>query len=331
MDQDILVKSRGYTRARLTKLLSEIRGNFPNLTPSDTVRYIDRLNNFKVELDEQNKELFPVFVKSKISEEELDSKISEQEVYDNQILDTLHQLKYPSNTPVPTSNSQGIIPPNFSGNQNPTNLKLPRLPLPKFSNEKNESFRKFIHSFEAIVDKYSISSYEKFCYLRDQLSKGPRILIDSLNVEKQLYETGKELLQKAFDDEVETKFDIIKQMTELKLGINDDPYVFIGDMRTIIAEIDTLKICMDEVVQYFVWQGLNSRFQDHLISITNKSKPSIREILDNIFEATNRYNKLSKIERNFSNKIQKNDFKDYGREFPKPSTKKHHQHFRYKH
>ena len=84
--------------------------------------------------------------------------------------------------------------------------------------------------------------------MRDQLSKGPRVLLDSLDVTEQLYEVAKDLLKKAFDNEVESKFDVIKRMTELKLSYNDDPYTFIGDMRTVVAEVESLKIHVDEII-----------------------------------------------------------------------------------
>ena len=40
---------------------------------------------------------------------------------------------------------------------------------------------------------------------------------------------------------------------------------------------------------FFIWGGMNEKFQSHLIHITNKSKPGISDINDNIFEATERY------------------------------------------
>ena len=60
-------------------------------------------------------------------------------------------------------------------------------------------------------------------------------------------------------------------------------------MRTVIAGVASLKISVDEFMQYFVWNSLNAKFQDHLVIITNNSKPSLTEINDNIFKATERY------------------------------------------
>ena len=56
-----------------------------------------------------------------------------------------------------------------------------------------------------------------------------------------------------------------------------------------------LKITSDDVLSYFYWNCLNEGFKSKLTEITGKSKPSIKEIEVNIFEATNRYRESKKI------------------------------------
>ena len=62
-------------------------------------------------------------------------------------------------------------------------------------------------------------------------------------------------------------------------------------MKAIISEVDALVINAKDILQYFVWQGLNHTFQDHLTNITNKNRPDLDEIEANMFEATNRLRK----------------------------------------
>ena len=305
-------KARGYTRGRATKLMNEITGELPNINPNDKIRYTDRLLLIKNDLDLMNKNIFDLYLKMDVNDELLDENNETVQTYDDDILDCIHSLKTFDNQNGSNLNSH---PNDYPINPNvprTRKLELPKIPLPKFSNDKNESFRKFIISFESIVDKHEISSYVKFCYLRDQLSKGPRVLLDSLDVTEQLYEVAKDLLKKAFDNEVESKFVVIKLMTELKLSYNDDPYTFIGDMRTVVAEVESLKIHVDEIIQYFIWQGLNQRFQDHLTSITNKSKPNLKDISDNIFETTNRYNKMVEVNTSHDRFKPKINYRDSG-------------------
>ena len=267
-------------------------------------KFIKKLEAISEELVTMNKSLFVLHMKNDSNDDILDQLVEEEQSYQDKLFECIHNLKLQI-TSFNTANQPSGL--QESGRINHTDnsqlnrkLQLPKISLPTFGNLKDESFRKFIISFESIVDKHNLTSYEKFYYLKSQLSKGPRTLIDSLDVSRQLYEVAKELLIKAFDNEIETKFEIIKRMSNLKLGFNDDPYTFIGDMRTVIAEFESLKINVQEVIQFFVWNGLNQKFQDHLISITNKSKPGLTEISDCIFEATNRYSK-SKIsnEKNF--------------------------------
>ena len=68
-----------------------------------------------------------------------------------------------------------------------------------------------------------------------------------------------------------------------------DPYSYIGEVSRVIAVVKSLEINMNDVLHFFVWEGLNTRFHEHLVQITNKSNPSIIEITENYFESTDMY------------------------------------------
>ena len=95
-------------------------------------------------------------------------------------------------------------------------LKLPTIPLPKFSNARTENIEKFILNFGSIVSKHPLTSFEKFTFFKNQLSNA---------VSEQSYETVKDLLIKAFDSTLLQKYDAIKLLSELIL-----PYKFIGEL-----------------------------------------------------------------------------------------------------
>ena len=202
---------------------------------------------------------------------------------------------------LPTQNLAGVESSGISvGGNTPSlvqnKLKLPQVPLPEFSNRKGENLRNFFLSFESIIDKHRLSSFEKYVYLSKQLSNAPKILVDSLDIENKLYENAKELLEQAFDNSERSKSDLIGKLSKLKLLDNADPYGFIGEMRSIISSIKESKLNIDDFVQYFVWNGLNKNFQTHLTSITNKCMPSLDDINNSLFEATDRY--LKQINEN---------------------------------
>lgn len=123
--------------------------------------------------------------------------------------------------------------------------------LPSFSNDKNENLEKFFHGFESIIKKHNLSDYEMFVYLRGQLCKTPKSLVESLDIEEQQYETAKELLTKAFGSTLSQKYDTIKKLSELQLKIDGDPFEYICSMRTITSSFKNLSIDTNIVLQYF--------------------------------------------------------------------------------
>ena len=329
-EQLISVKDeRRYVRQRVTKLCNKINAELQVLNLQQKSEYLDRLKEFKYNLNGLNKSIYKLSKNQGIDEDVLDSLLDDDDHYDELISSVTGQLQGPV---VQNSNINPYASPDMSpamhfpvNNMNSNKLKLPVIPLPEFGNGKEQSFRKFIRSFENLIEKHNISSYEKFILLRKQLSGGPRTLIDSLDVEEQCFETAKQLLEKAFDSTVNAKNDLIKKLSSLQLTNSTDPYSYIGEVRTVIAGVESLEINMNDVLQYFVWEGLNTRFQEHLVQITNKSNPSITEITDNYFEGTDRYLKQNANHGNLKSsksgyKFENSKHSYSANEVPIPST-----------
>ena len=87
--------------------------------------------------------------------------------------------------------------------------------MPSFSNEKAEDFHKFIYTFESITDKQSLSQYEKFILLQKTLSKSPRVLVDSFDLNERTYDSAKSLLERSFGSTVSRKNCAIKRLAEI--------------------------------------------------------------------------------------------------------------------
>ena len=276
-----LINTRKYVRQRITKNYNKVCAELATLSEEDKLLCIDRLESLKKEVNRLDKKIFSLHLKSGMKDEDIEARIDENEKYEEKIVSSLSRLRSITNVVPPASYASASVTHN--------KLKLPQMPLPEFSADKDQSLDKFFHNLESIINKHALSSYEKFVYLRNQLSNSPRVLIDSLDIQEQSYEKAKELLTKAFASPLTKKYEAIQRLSEIKLGYNDDPYTFIGDMRSITNAFNSLDIDVDTILQYFFWKGLNDRFQTHFIQITNKSKPSLSEINDNIFEATERY------------------------------------------
>ena len=294
-----LVKARGLLRTKVTKLFNKLFADEADISEVQRRAFVEKLDALRKQLFDSDKEIQLMHIDSDLSQVDLQLLTDESEEYEDRICEMSALLSSDR-----TSIHIGHAPPAVStldsrqGDKN--RLKLPQVPMPEFSNAKGENFQKFIQGFEAIVTQHNLSDYAQFVYLGKQLSGPPKILIDSLDVDKQKYTEAKALLKKAFDSTLSSKYELLYKLSDINLPMDADPYPFIGEMRTIIAGLRSLEISVDDICQFFVWKGLNEKFQSHLVNITNKSKPSIDEINEHVFEATERY--LKQIEKSTEQK-----------------------------
>ena len=303
-DYGALSKAQQYTRQRVTRLCNKVESELGELTMSERELYCDKLNDLRKKLDRIHSKLVEKLLEDQVDEGVIDETVNvHEDQYDDRMRVLLINLQsvshnadqsFHSRTPhsMRSTHSMGTPLMGDSPFTVNTKLRLPEIPFPKFSNSIGEDFEKFIYSFESIINKHNLPSYEKFIYLRNQLSKAPRVLVDSLDIDEQTYETAKALLIRAFSSDVTRKFSSIKKLSEIKMS--GDPYDFIGEMRSIISLFDKLDVDIKTVLTYFIWNGMTEGFQDQLIQIVNTNSPSLDQIEDKIFEATERYIRLNK-------------------------------------
>ena len=278
-------KTRKYLRQKITLYSNKVLDPV-GIPGSQAKDYINKLNVLKLDINDINIKISSLLDDSDSDQE---SKIEQDEEYDDLIYQSLEKLELmvPQSSALPNGPATS-----FNDGASSNRLKLPAVALPEFSNDKTDNLEKFFYSFESIINKHNLSPYEKFVHLKSQLKKAPKILVESLESNEQTYDAAKKLLTDAFASPVTQKFDCIKRLTDLTLKVNDDPYNYIGEMRSIVSSFKALNIDTDTILQYFFWNGLNEKFQSTLIQITNNSKPSLDEINENIFRATERYLKL---------------------------------------
>ena len=87
--------------------------------------------------------------------------------------------------------------------------------------------------------------------LKQQLSGRALVLIDSLEIRNQTYNEAKNLLNSAFASRDVQVFKTIKNLTEIKLKVNDDPYVFVSKMKNLTEFVTSLNITSEQFLQYF--------------------------------------------------------------------------------
>lgn len=288
---DYLTRSRGYLRGRVTKLCDKVSVGVGNFTTTDKLTALSNLESWRLELKKLDDYICADMWKSEGDEAKLDEQWDKCELYEQKIVNSLALLK--QSTVVSTEHPAPLesivvdhVPPRIN------KLKLPEIPLPTYRNAHDESLSNFLADFENIIQKYDLSDYEKFVYLKRQLSDEPLTLIGSLSGNRQSFEGAKLLLREAFANTISQKYGAIRRLAQLSLTHDGDPYKFISEMRSVQDLFKTLDISSDTIIQYFIWNAMTSELQSQLVNICNTNKPVLHEINDNIFKALERYKEI---------------------------------------
>ena len=180
-----------------------------------------------------------------------------------------------------------------------TMLKSPNAPLPTYSSKEEENLIKFFHQFEETTNRFSYSDYDMFLLLKQQVSGRAGSLLEALDVSEHSYSIAKSLLLKALASPDTQKFNVIKQMSNLRLDYSSEPFEYIGQINSIHESIKSLSITVEDVLRYFCWTGMNDSFRTQMINITCENKPSLNLIKSKFFEACERY---TNIQSRYNNK-----------------------------
>jgi hypothetical protein len=165
-DKTLLVKTRQYVRQRVTKIYNTVNNDFPTIDDSKRVILIERLKSLRGELKDLDRRVFACLLSSGAEESELQQKLDEDESYEDKIYIRLCKLQENTNLS-PTSGVPNHSVPQVLQQQR---LQLPEVALLTYSNRKEKNLEKFFYNFESIVGRHLLSDYEKFLYIKNQLS-----------------------------------------------------------------------------------------------------------------------------------------------------------------
>ena len=160
--------------------------------------------------------------------------------------------------------------------------------LPTYNGNYKESFEKFICSFEAVLSTHDYGDYEKFLLLKKNVHGRAATLLESLELDKQSFGEAKKLLQLAFASPIVQRYNALQRLIDLNSSSDADPLYIVSEMRQVCEMFRVLKIDTNMVLQFFYWRALPECIKEHLIHITNSSKPTLEEIENNIFAAIDR-------------------------------------------
>ena len=168
-------------------------------------------------------------------------------------------------------------------------LKSPTAPLPEFKSKEGEDLIKFFKDFEDITSLFNYSEYDRFILLKQQISGRALTLLNALESDKQGYAHAKTLLTDALASKDNRIFSAIKQLSEMKMLPESDPFEYVSLMKNLTQTVVNLSLGYEDFLRYFFWHGMNESFKQHMTQITNSSKPTLKQINDSFFEASERY------------------------------------------
>ena len=288
-------KERTSLRQLVTKKVNKLVDLMHGLSREELQADIDILNDYENRLKVLDSEILNIESQDpSVTVEDLQSSVDKCEEYTRKIRISVNQmivLRNAAFSSVSTSHSSG------SGGSvqadNRTRIDLPKIQLPDFwADDRKDTVTcsRFFETFEHLLKQYKLNDVEMFNLLDRQCNGRAKAMITSLNIVNQTYQKAKDILTRAFSDEMPQKYGLIRELSELRFIWGcDDPFIFYSKIKKIVNTFKEVKIDLDTMLLYFIWKGLPCKFQDIIVSITNKSHPNLNEVLDRFLEASNRY------------------------------------------
>lgn len=282
-----LVKKRGLKRQAVTKTISKLSG--PCETEGEIKFFIQKLNGLMNELVRLDCDIEDHMIENELWS---DSEHARQAEINEQYLDKIQHSLINLESKLNNLNMPVLPEPVNVGTNALSKIKLPEIQFPVFAGTP-EKYRRFIDSLESILNKFNLTSFEKYSYLRQQVSGSARDIVESLPDENLSYEAAKALLESAFSDKTTQQFSVIEQLSKLRLNSEEDFYQWISAVRQLENQIDSLEIDGAVFAQYFLWRNMGDCFKKQFMAVSNCAKPSLREIIDNSFEVVKRMGTVS--------------------------------------
>jgi len=275
------IQKRANKRDALVKCISKIDTRTPQ-TISDIRFYIDKIKEFRVDLDDFNSDVDDLLIKYKVlSDDQHGENTDIQEIYTDALGKVVFSLKFQLET------IANEIPLRESDNSVKPNLKLPNVELPMF-NSKPEEFEQFKFAFISIISKFNLTEFERYSYLRQQVKGDAKNIVDSIPIGQNEFTNAIQLLNDAFADTNVQVFSVIKNLVNLRVDTEDDSFCWISKARSIRDQIQRMKITEDDFLKYFLWQGMSPIYKKQFTAITNKNVPSVDEIMSGAFDVFKR-------------------------------------------
>ena len=182
-----LTDNRAHARGKVTRTVNSINDQLSELDRTSCLDNIAKLKSLQDKLTKQNDEISKLLWSIEKDRTKLNRELEKIDEYDETILLCINALQRRVETlgAALASSSQNVSDTTGGSVLRSNRLKLPELPLPHYYRKPGESLERFFTNFENIVEKYSLSEYERFILLTKQLHNDALTLINSLQGCKQ--------------------------------------------------------------------------------------------------------------------------------------------------
>lgn len=279
----LLVEMRRHLRSSATRIYNA-RLSYPNYSEAEKHNLKLKISSLQQNLIDKDNEIINLKWQDESSRDSLEQDLQACEDYQDHLRESLSLLVVSQNVHSGAGESARSV------------LRSPIAPLPSFSSSKGENLELFFRQFEDTIAKFNYTEYDKLLLLKQQISGKALYLIDSLEADRQVYSEAKKLLNDALASPAVQKFNTIRQLSEMKLTYDDEPFEYIGKMRKIQQAVEALSITSEDIMQHFFFNGLNENFKKQLVLINNDTSPSLNKISETFFQANERYQAERELE-----------------------------------
>ena len=163
---DILIKKRSHIRSRVTKLCNQYNESTVSaLDAGERLALLTKIRGLHTEISNANES---IHLHVDFEDDTLDKCLTEEEVYDDKIGLLLVQVEGLPALAAASIPAHLSVPNSITGTGG-TKVKVPNIPLPKFSNSEGENLKEFLLSFDAILGKRGLNEHQLYACLGDQL------------------------------------------------------------------------------------------------------------------------------------------------------------------
>ena len=234
-----LIGYRKYIRRCITENYNS-RDSFPTLSSTAKQKLKLQLEKWVSEIKDFNNQILSLQYDSweeREQDRKLEAELKVCQEYDDKLLSCIVAI----NSSVTVQSSEEVRDSARSL------LKSPVAPLPKYNGTDEEDLVRFFEEFEETISKFGYPEYDKLLLLKQNISGRALVLVNSLETDKQGYSHAKELLLKALASDDTRRFNVLRQLTKLKLSSGSEPFEFISKVRLITESFKKLNIKVEHV------------------------------------------------------------------------------------